>query len=108
MSGTARLRLAGLPSTGDGRLAAPEIGSGSTPRNGAGSIATDAADRPRPARIWASRPPKEWPITAGFGVERADHLAEVVGDLPDGLAGEDLGVGVGLLDGVGVVGPARR
>ena len=36
-----------------------EIGSGSTPRNGAGSIATDAADRPRPARICVSRPPKE-------------------------------------------------
>src|SRR2546425_4290504 len=43
-----------------------EIGSGSTPRKGAGSIATDAADNPRPAIIWASSPPKEWPITAGF------------------------------------------
>ena len=43
-----------------------EIGSGSTPRNGAGSIATDAAERPRPARICVSSPPKECPITAGF------------------------------------------
>src|SRR4029453_17572645 len=31
--------------------------SGSTPRNGTGSIATDTADRPRPARIWVSSPP---------------------------------------------------
>ncbi len=34
--------------------------------NGAGSIATVAAERPRPARICASRPPKEWPMIAGF------------------------------------------
>ena len=67
------------------RSCSAEIGSGSTPRNGAGSIATDAADRPRPARIWVSSPPKRvadhgrlassLPITAG----------EVVGDLADGL-----------------------
>ena len=43
-----------------------EIGSGSTPRNAPGSIATVAADRPRPARIWASSPPVECPSTAGF------------------------------------------
>ena len=43
-----------------------EIGSGSTPRKGPGSIATVAADKPRPAIIWASNPPVEWPITAGF------------------------------------------
>jgi hypothetical protein len=47
-------------------LARDEIGSGSTPRNGAGSIATEAAARPRPARIWVSRPPNECPITAGL------------------------------------------
>jgi hypothetical protein len=45
-----------------------EIGSGSTPRNGAGSMATAAADSPRPARIWVSRPPKECPTMAGFVV----------------------------------------
>ncbi len=39
----ARFRLAGLPSTGQADLSA-ENGSGSTPRNGAGSIATVAAD----------------------------------------------------------------
>jgi len=55
--------LAGLRSTGDLDFNA-EIGSGGTPRNGAGSIATDTADRPRPARIWVSSPPKEWPMTA--------------------------------------------
>jgi hypothetical protein len=50
VSGTARLRLAGLPSTGRADFSA-EIGSGSTPRNGAGSIATEAAASPRPATI---------------------------------------------------------
>ncbi len=67
MSGIARLRLAGLPSTGHADLSA-ENGSGSTPRNGAGSIGTVAADSPRPARICASRPPNEWPMMAGFFV----------------------------------------
>jgi hypothetical protein len=41
-----------------------EMGSGRTPRNGAGSIATDTLVRPRPARIWVSSPPKEWPSRA--------------------------------------------
>ena len=65
MSGTARLRLAGLPSTGKADFSA-EIGSGRTPRNGAGSIATEAAESPRPAMICVSRPPNEWPITTGL------------------------------------------
>ena len=47
-------------------------------------------------------------MTAGLLVEPADDLVEVVGDLADGLAREHLGVRVGLLDGLGVVGPARR
>src|SRR5215216_604746 len=42
------------------------MGSGSTPRKGAGSIATDTAARPRPARIWVSSPPVEWPMIAGL------------------------------------------
>src|SRR5262249_55862858 len=62
--GTARLRLRGLPSTGSADFS-DETGSGNTPRNGAGLMATDAEARPRPARIWVSRPPKEWPTTAG-------------------------------------------
>ena len=47
-------------------------------------------------------------MTTGLLVELADDLVEVVGDLADGLVGEHLGVGVGLLDGLGVVRPARR
>jgi hypothetical protein len=43
-----------------------ETGSGRTPRNRPGSIATVAAESPRPASIWASSPPVECPITAGF------------------------------------------
>jgi hypothetical protein len=57
--------LAGLPSTGEADLSA-EIGSGSTPRNGAASIATVTAACPRPATICAIRPPKGCPITAGL------------------------------------------
>src|SRR5882724_7577122 len=95
----ARCRLAGLPSTGPAERSA-EIGSGSTPRNGAESMATVTADRPRPARIWAIRPPNECQPTDDVGV--------VVGDLPDGLVGEDLRGGIGLGDGFGVVRPARR
>src|SRR4030088_2072983 len=51
--GTARPWFAGFRSTGDADFNA-EIGSGNTPRNGAGSMATDAAPTPRPARIWVS------------------------------------------------------
>jgi hypothetical protein len=65
VSGTARLRFNGFRRTGDAERR-EEIGNGSTPRNGAGLIATEAAERPRPARISVSRPPNEWPITAGF------------------------------------------
>jgi len=48
------------------------------------------------------------PDHGGLLVQRTDHVGEVVGHLPDGLVGEDLGVGVGLLDGLGIVGPAGR
>src|SRR6266851_8530520 len=65
VSATARPRLAGLLSTGNPAFST-EYGSGSTPRNGAGSMATEAADRPRPANICVNSPPNEWPITAGF------------------------------------------
>lgn len=65
MSGTARFRFAGLWSTGDPDLSA-ENGSGSTPRKGAGEIATAAAVSPRPARISVNRPPNECPITGGL------------------------------------------
>jgi hypothetical protein len=56
-----------LPITGAADLSA-EIGSGSTPRNGAGSMATETAAIPRPARGWVSSPPKECPTMAGFFV----------------------------------------
>ena len=61
----ARCRFAGLPSTGHADFKA-ENGNGSTPRNGAGLMATVADDSPRPATICASRPPNEWPITTGL------------------------------------------
>jgi len=40
--------------------------------------------------------------------ELADHVAEVVGDLPDALVGEHLGMLVRVLDGAGIIRPARR
>src|ERR1035438_7985854 len=43
-----------------------DSGSGSTPRNGAESIGTVTAASPRPASCWVIRPPKEWPMTAGW------------------------------------------
>src|ERR1700684_974224 len=43
-----------------------DSGSGSTPRNGAESMATDAVPRPWPASCWVSRPPKECPMIAGL------------------------------------------
>jgi hypothetical protein len=43
-----------------------ETGSGRTPRNTPGSMATVAAESPRPASIWANNPPVKCPITAGF------------------------------------------
>ena len=61
----ARCRFAGFFSTGEAERSA-EIGNGNTPRNGAGSIATETAVQPRPARISVSSPPKLWPITAGL------------------------------------------
>jgi hypothetical protein len=57
--------LAGLPSTGEAARS-EESGSWGMPRKGAASMATVTAARPRPATISASRPPNEWPITAGL------------------------------------------
>jgi hypothetical protein len=65
VSGTARWWFAGFRRAGEAARS-DEIGSGSTPRNGAGSIATDTAARPRPARIWVRSPPNECPMMAGF------------------------------------------
>ncbi len=67
VSVTAFPRLAGLLSAGNAARSA-DSGSGSTPRNGAASTATVAADWPRPAMICAISPPNECPITAGLRV----------------------------------------
>src|SRR6266581_9251001 len=44
----------------------------------------------------------------GLGLELADGVNVVIGDLLDALVGKDLRVVLGLLDGVRVIGPARR
>ena len=46
-------------------------------------------------------------MTAGFFVSSPIDVREVVGDLADGLVREHLRVRLGLLDRLGVVGPAR-
>jgi hypothetical protein len=48
------------------------------------------------------------PHHGGLLLELADDVGEVICDLPDGLAREDLGMSLGLFDGLGVVRPARR
>lgn len=60
----ARPRLRGFLRTGKAARSA-ESGSGSTPRNGAGSIATATLARPRPASFWVINPPNEWPMMIG-------------------------------------------
>src|SRR5207237_7238049 len=106
VSGTARLMLAGLPSTGEADFSA-DNGRGSTPRNGAGSIATVAAERPRPATICASRPPKECPITAGFFRSRPIARVKCSATWPTPLFCEDVGMRLRLSHGRGVMRPHR-
>ena len=61
----ARPRVSGLTRNGPATLIV-EAGSGRTPRKTPGSIATVAAERPRPASICASKPPVECPMITGF------------------------------------------
>ena len=65
VSMTARFRLRGFLSTGNADFN-DDRGSGRTPRNGAGSMATAAAARSMPANFWVIIPPKEWPTMTGF------------------------------------------
>jgi len=60
VSETDRFRFAGLPKTGNAARSCAG-GSTSTPLIGAGSIATAAAARSWPSRLWAIRPPNECP-----------------------------------------------
>ncbi len=96
MSGTARLRLAGLPSTGQADFSA-EKGSGNTPRNGAGSIATVATETPRPGDLGEQ-------ASEGMTDDRrllrqdARDGFEMIGDLADRLMGHDAGMRIGFID----------
>ena len=65
LSITARRGCAGWRAPATAAFSA-ETGSGSTPRNGAGSMATDAAASPSPASFWVIRPPNECPMTTGL------------------------------------------
>ena len=85
-----------------------ENGSGRTPRNGAGSIATETAESPRPATICVSRPPKECPITAGFlsacrSPRRSDRRPR-----PIDLSAKTSGFAFASSTVFGIVRPARR
>jgi hypothetical protein len=105
VSGTARSLLTGLRNTGRADRKA-EMGNGSTPRNGAGSMATAAAASPRPAMIRASKPPKD-ADDGRRAVQFADHRRQVVRHVADGFVCEALRVRGGFLDGLGIIRPAR-
>ena len=62
---------------------------------------------PRPARICASRPPNEWPMRAGFFLSPRMISSKWSATCPIGLVREHVGLRVRLIDGLGVVGPAR-
>src|ERR1700692_742865 len=102
----ARLRLAGLPITGADDLRA-ETGSGRPPRNGAGLTGTPRGAPPTTRQDLGEQPTEGMADEGRLAGELADHVAVVVGDLPDALVGEHLGVLVRVLDGVGIIRPAR-
>src|SRR5215217_370341 len=68
----ARPRLSGFASTGPVTFSV-DSGSGRTPRNGPGSMATEAADSPRSAIISVSRPPVGMAHHRRLLVELADR-----------------------------------
>jgi len=69
VSVTDRRAFAGFPSTGEPAFSA-DGGNGSTPRPGAGSIATVTTAAPSPAIFCAINPPNECPTTAGLRSSR--------------------------------------
>ena len=106
VSGTARLRLNGLPRTGNA-LRRAEIGRGKTPRTGAvdghrcdGQAVAASEDLSEQATEGVAD--NSWLL-----VEFADHVCEMVGNLANSLLSEDLGVRVRVIDGLWIVGPAR-
>jgi len=99
--------LAGLPITGAADLRA-ENGSGRTPRNGRGIDGYRNSGGATAGEDLGEQAAERVPDERGLFRELADHVAEVVGDLPDTLAGEHLGVLVRVLDGAGIIRPARR
>jgi hypothetical protein len=97
--------LAGFISTGIAERS-EEIGKGSTPRKGAGSIATDAADS-APRDDLRQQPAKRVTDHRRLSAQLADHLLDMLGNLSDRLLSEHLWVGARLLHGLRVVRPRR-
>jgi hypothetical protein len=96
-----------LPITGADDLRA-ETGSGSTPRNGAGVDGHRGGGEAAAGQDLRDQPAEGVPDQGRLLLEFADHVAEVVGNLPDTFVREDLGVAGRVLDGVGIIRPARR
>jgi hypothetical protein len=101
------MRFARLRSTGSAERSA-EMGSGSTPRNGPGSIATAAAARPRPARICVSRPPDEWPTIAGLQSSLLTTAARWSATPPTVLLAKASGCAAACSTRLWIVGPTWR
>ena len=97
----------GCPGPGRADFSA-ENGSGSTPGTAPGRWRPTPADRPRPATIWVSRPPNECPTTTGLRSSRPMTSLKWSATSPTDLLANTSGCSLGLLDGVGIVGPARR
>jgi len=103
---TARLRSSGFCSTGFAERRA-ESGSGRTPAERAG---VDRHRRRREAAVGEDLRQQAAGRVAedrGLLVEAREHLLGVVGDHPQRLLGEDVGVGASLLDRARVVRPGR-
>ena len=84
-------RLAGLPSTGKDAFSA-ENGSGSTPRHGAGSIATDGDGETAAGDDLREQATERVPDHDRLAVELPDHLGDVVRDLTDALLAKTSGL----------------
>ena len=76
-----------------------------TPKRGRVERDRDPGE-PTPGEDLRQQPAERMTDDRRFAVELVDQVLDVVGDLADTLVGENIRVGVGLGDCLGIVGPA--